>query len=171
MKRIQLSKNFFLDEFTRSETAARHGLVISVMDQGRVFNNLKRLCVGLLQPLRDEVGPLHVLSGYRPRKVNRLVGGSRTSAHVHGLAADVISSTLSSLDLATAVAQFPYRYDQVIHEFGQWVHIAAPVDDTPLYEALTAVKVPRLVGRPKTVYVSGVLPIRDAIRQAVPRLR
>ena len=50
---------------------------------------LKRLCVEALEPIRDVVGPLRVTSGYRSRAVNDAIRGSRTSAHMRGLAADV----------------------------------------------------------------------------------
>jgi hypothetical protein len=61
--------------------------------------NLERLCVELLEPIREAVGPLRVSSGWRSPAVNAAVGGSRTSAHMRGCAADVVP-----LQLALAAA-------------------------------------------------------------------
>lgn len=44
MSRTQLSDNFYLDEFTRSQTAVRHGIDMSVRQGGVVYFNLRRLC-------------------------------------------------------------------------------------------------------------------------------
>src|SRR5690606_14313073 len=51
---------------------------------------LRELCVELLEPIRDVLGPLRVTSGYRRPRVNAAVGGSSTSAHMSGWAADVV---------------------------------------------------------------------------------
>ena len=51
-----------------------------------------RLCTMVLQPTREIYGaPIIVTSGFRSPKVNRAVGGSKTSAHPEGRAADVRS--------------------------------------------------------------------------------
>lgn len=52
--------------------------------------NLGRLARDVLEPLRSEFGPLRVTSGYRSPMVNAAVGGSATSAHLTGLAADLV---------------------------------------------------------------------------------
>jgi len=49
---------------------------------------LRELCKELLEPVRALVGRLRVTSGYRRPKVNTAVGGSDTSAHMSGWAAD-----------------------------------------------------------------------------------
>ena len=92
MSRIKLSPNFYLDEFTRSQVAVRHDITISVEPDSLVLENLRRLCVNVLQPLREALGPVHVTSGYRPLAVNILVGGSSRSQHIDGLAADIVVS-------------------------------------------------------------------------------
>src|SRR5690606_26468165 len=55
-----------------------------------VVERLRELCVELLEPVRASVGPLRVTSGYRRPGVNSAVGGSSTSAHLTGWAADVV---------------------------------------------------------------------------------
>lgn len=181
MDRIQLSTNFYLDEFLVSETAARHGITITVEPGSEVHKNLERLCKQVLQPIRDHFGSaITVISGYRPLEVNRLVGGSKRSAHMKGLAADIRVAGVSPYRVCQFVADNleSRRYtsqkmqlvnkrlpvDQCIHEFGQWVHlgmIAQP--HKPRLQLLTAYKrKSRIPGRrPKTVYTLGIHRISD----------
>lgn len=69
--------------------------------------------------------PIIVTSGYRSEALNALVGGSETSAHSHGLAADFRAIGLST----EQVFEFLYenreefQLDQVINEYGEWIHI------------------------------------------------
>lgn len=167
MPRIQLSPNFYLDEFTRSEVAARAGIAIEVEVNSTIFINLKRLCADLLQPLRDALGPVHITSGYRPPRVNKLVGGSKTSSHLEGLAADIVVTGYTPLEVACWLRDHrpALRYDQIIHEYGQWVHasVANAIAD-PRSECLTAIKVPRPLRKPKTVYVPALISVEAALQ-------
>ena len=88
MNDIQLSKNFMLSEFTRSETARRFKINNDAPES--VIENLRNLCQNVLQPLRDYVGePITISSGYRCAMVNNYVGGSKNSQHKFGEAADI----------------------------------------------------------------------------------
>ena len=83
----QLTKNFCLDELTRSATAIRYGICNEPPVE--VISNLQNLCQEVLQPLRDHLGvPVVITSGYRCRRLNRLVGGVPNSQHIAGEAAD-----------------------------------------------------------------------------------
>jgi len=53
--------------------------------------NLGRLAYEILEPLRNQFGPILITSGYRSSAVNKAVGGSNTSAHLDGRAADLYS--------------------------------------------------------------------------------
>ena len=85
---MNLTQNFTLSEMTKSEMALRHG-----MDNtpGEVeIDNLKILAEKVLQPVRDHYARgVKVNSGYRSPDVNAKVGGSRTSDHCRGMAADI----------------------------------------------------------------------------------
>lgn len=85
---VQLSSNFYLSEFLHSDTAQMQGLY--QVPTPIVVERLRELCKELLEPVRALVGPLRVTSGYRRSKVNTAVGGSDTSAHMSGWAADVM---------------------------------------------------------------------------------
>ena len=159
MKKIQLSPNFYLHEFTRSQAAARHGIEIKVPEDSEVFTNLKHLTNTGLQPARDALGPVFISSGYRPELLNKAIGGSSTSAHVHGLAGDISVVDYSPLEVAEWYAASDVEFDQVIHEFGQWVHVGmAERGAEPRRELLTAV---RKGGR--TYYVHGIHSIEEAL--------
>ncbi len=169
MQRIQLSKNFYLDEFTRSQVAARHGINMRVAENGVIHHNLRRLCVTVLQPLRDALGPVHITSGYRPPKLNRLIGGSSNSQHQFGQAADIIVSGQTPLDVALWIKYNIKDFDQLIHEFGRWVHVSVSgLNSDPRRQQLTAVKIPKLtmIRKPRTVYVPGLLSVDEALGRA-----
>ena len=77
---MKLSKNFTLEELIRSNTAERMG-IDNVPKDEKVVENLRSLCLEVLQPLRDYVGaPVHINSGYRCPELNMTVGGVKKSA-------------------------------------------------------------------------------------------
>lgn len=107
-----ISKNFSYREFEHSDTADRRGIV-NVITDFKVRDSVKALVLDVLQPLRDALGePMEVNSGYRCPELNRLVGGTSTSQHLKGEAADIAS------DNPRALAQLAYDlglpYDQMI---------------------------------------------------------
>lgn len=84
---MKLSKHFCLKEFVRSATALKNGLDnMPGMDE---VERLRQLCIHVLEPLRERFGAIRITSGYRSYRVNDLVGGSRTSQHMYGEAADI----------------------------------------------------------------------------------
>jgi hypothetical protein len=105
-----------------------------------VEDNLRRLCVDILQPFRDAIGlPISITSGYRPPELNERIGGSTTSAHMSGRAADFIVNGMTPLEVAEHIRAQALPYDQVIHEFGQWVHVGiSPEEDDVRLQELTA---------------------------------
>lgn len=135
---MKLTKNFTLQELENSYTADRHGVDNSIPED--YIYLAKRIAEEVLQPLRTEVGPLRINSGYRCLKLNGLVGGSSSSQHVYqperGAACDLVHSKgkLSVLQLAQAVIQLGIKFDQMILEFtssksGGWLHISIPGDN------------------------------------------
>jgi zinc D-Ala-D-Ala carboxypeptidase len=152
---MQLSKNFTLAELTRSQTATRRG--IPNEPDAKVLANLARLTTRCLQPIRDHYRKaVMVSSGYRSPALNAAIGGSSTSAHMRGDAADIEIAGVSNYDLALWCSR-KLIFDQIILEFytpGQldsgWVHIG--LSDTPRGQLLTA---QRINGR--TVYLPGLV--------------
>jgi len=121
---MRLAENFTLDELTVSETAERMGIDNEPPED--IVDNLRALA-SALQQVRDVLGnrPIVVTSGYRSPVLNRVVGGSRNSAHVHGWAADFTCPGYGRpLEICRAIAAAGLPYDQLIHEFGRWVHLS-----------------------------------------------
>ena len=86
---------------------------------------LQALVEDILQPLRDAVGvPVNVTSGYRSPAVNRAVGGSRTSQHVLGEAADIVVAGMAPRAVCQKIIDMGLPFDQLIQEFGRWTHVS-----------------------------------------------
>lgn len=122
---MQLTKNFPLRELLRSQTATRNGFDEQFDPGPVVIDNLRLLCVHVLQPLRDSMGrALFVNSGYRCPRVNQAVGGSPSSQHLTGQAADIEAGHLTIEQLYQRIKNSSLPYDQLIQEFDQWVHVS-----------------------------------------------
>lgn len=107
-----ISKNFSYREFEHSDTAERRGIV-NVITDFKVRDSVKALVLDVLQPLRDALRePMEVNSGYRCQELNRLVGGTSTSQHLKGEAADIASD--NPLALAQLAYDLGLPYDQMI---------------------------------------------------------
>jgi zinc D-Ala-D-Ala carboxypeptidase len=121
---MRLSENFSLEELTASETAARKGIDNTPSEE--VIDNLKRLAAAL-QEVRALLNHRAILisSGYRSPELNQAVGGSATSDHCKGLAADFICPSYGTPnDIVRAIAASGLSFKQVIREFDRWVHLA-----------------------------------------------
>lgn len=83
-----LSDNFNLSEFIKSQTALRNGIDNTPSEE--VIENLRALCENVLQPLRDYfLMPVNISSGYRSVALNHKLGSSTSSQHILGQAADI----------------------------------------------------------------------------------
>lgn len=121
---MKLSPNFSLKELTQSEYAERHGL--DNTPDAKTIENLKRMAA-LLEQVRAVCGvPIVVTSGYRSPAVNAGIGGSKTSQHCFGCAADIKGVRLSIDDMMKKIIASDIKYDQLIKEFNSWVHISVP---------------------------------------------
>ena len=123
---IRVSKNFALSEMVKSATAERLNVDNSPSDIHLV--NLTHLAIHILQPVRDQFGVITINSGYRSPALNAKVGGSKTSQHCNGQAADFESFSTPNPDLAKWIAN-NIEFDQLILEFydgvnpnSGWVH-------------------------------------------------
>lgn len=120
---IRLSKNFSLDEFCVSQTAARLGR--EIVPTSEQADRIEALVIHVLQPLRDAIkSPVIINSGLRPEWLNTAIGGSKNSQHMEGEAADFIVVEHSTLDAADMIVDLQLPFDQLIQEFGKWVHVS-----------------------------------------------
>ena len=150
---MKLSTHFTLAEMVASQTASRKGIDNNpTKDEVRA---LRALCQNILEPVRLHFGaPVIVSSGYRGPKLNRAVGGSKTSQHCSGEAADFTVQGFSNLKVCRWIeANLPA--DQLIYEFGEngWIHCS--YGPRHRRQTLSAVK-RRSFGRLRTVYRNGL---------------
>jgi len=153
---MNLSANFSLHEMTKSETALRMGFDNTPDEEAT--ENLRLLCEKVLQPVRDHYGKgVKVNSGFRSPAVNQATGGSRTSDHCLGRAADIEIPGVANADLAQWIMD-NLEYTQLILEFytpgipdSGWVHVSYDPNNLKKQE-LTATKVAG-----KTTYLPGLV--------------
>jgi zinc D-Ala-D-Ala carboxypeptidase len=136
----QLTPNFSLSEFTDSQTAARKGIP-NVPPMGSPERaNLQRTAE-VMEKVRTILGhkPVLVSSGYRSPPVNAAVGGSKSSAHMSGLAVD-FSCPAFGTPKAICKKLEPHMkelgVDQLIHEYDTWVHLGLSAG-APRHMAMT----------------------------------
>lgn len=153
---MNLTANFSLHEMTKSETALRMGLDNTPGEAE--IENLRLLCEKVLQPIRDHYGKgVKVNSAYRSPESNSAVGGSKTSDHCKGMAADIEIPGVANADLAQWIMN-NLEYTQLILEFytpgvpdSGWVHVSFDPAQLKKQE-LTATKVAG-----KTQYLPGLV--------------
>jgi hypothetical protein len=153
---MNLTKNFTLSEMTKSETALRLGIA-NEPDEVQLAN-LKVLAEKVLQPVRDHFAKgTKVNSALRVPAVNSAVGGSKTSDHCNGQAADIEIPGVANGDLAEWIKN-NLEFTQLILEFytvgvpdSGWVHVSY-VPDNLKKQVLTATK-----QNGKTVYLPGLV--------------
>lgn len=154
----QVTQNFSLRELTRSETARRMG--IENIPTEKEMQNIRKTAEQL-EKIREYVGRgIIVTSCFRSERVNKLVGGSPTSAHRFGLAADCDAVGLTSLAFAKEIIKMrdegKITFDQLILEFpergdGAWVHVGFRRNSPMRNQIMTATK-----KNGKTVYLPGL---------------
>ena len=142
---MKLSENFTLEELIRSNTAERMG-IDNVPKDEKVVENLRSLCLEVLQPLRDYVGaPVHINSGYRCPELNMAVGGVKNSQHCRGEAADIrIVSPKQGREWAAWIED-NCRFDQMLLERNKngavWLHVSCKRDASKNRQSFTILKV------------------------------
>jgi zinc D-Ala-D-Ala carboxypeptidase len=152
----QLTRNFSLAELTKSETALRHDM--DNTPGAAEIANLTELAGKVLQPVRDHYAKgVKVNSGFRHPEVNAKVGGSKTSDHCKGQAADIEIPGVPNAELAQWIAD-NLSFTQLILEFytpgvpdSGWVHVSYNPDNLKK-QVMTATK-----QGGKTVYLPGLV--------------
>lgn len=129
-----------MEEFIRSNEAKKRGIDNTPSEYQK--NNVIEMVENLLDPLREawaveckkyKLGTpaIRVNSGIRSKALNEAVGGSKTSAHYHGLAADLVpcNGNLKQFKKFCINWLFDKDFDQFISEnedtnhVPKWIHI------------------------------------------------
>jgi hypothetical protein len=120
---MNISPHFTLDEAIFSSTAVRAG--IDNYPSPEIIANMTQAAAGM-EKVRMVLGerPIHVDSWFRCLELNKLVGGSATSAHLDGWAIDHTCRLFGTpFQVAKAIESSEVEFDQLILE-GTWVHIS-----------------------------------------------
>ena len=88
----QASPHFSWDELTTTSTG-----LANTPGAGAELN-LQRLAIHVLEPIRDQFGPLRITSAFRSSAVNRAVGGASSSSHMDGRGADLYATQGATAD-------------------------------------------------------------------------
>jgi len=140
---MRLSKNFTLQELTKSNTALRRG-IDNTPDKEHIIK-LRLLATHLLQPLRNAVGSIRITSGYRSPELCVVLGSKITSQHTKAEAIDcqyIKRGKMDNLKIYKALIDLDLDFDQCILEFGTppptvnkdtdypaWIHLSWKVND------------------------------------------
>lgn len=127
---MQLSENFRLKVFTNSATALRLG--IKNIPGVKEIENIERLCSTILQPVRERFGkPIKITSGFRCPRLNKAVGGSKSSQHLYGEAADIVCGNNFELWnlIKSMIEEKTITVGQLINEKNlNWIHVSLPFE-------------------------------------------
>ena len=121
------TKSYFtIAELCTSDTAKKYG--INNSPDATVLSHLQQL-INFLNPLREAWGSaIRVNSGYRCKKLNRFVGGSKTSSHMIGYGVDLIPTNGKMNEFKKFIVDYmkTRMFDQCIIEKSgktEWIHI------------------------------------------------
>ena len=138
---MKISNNFDLGEFINSKKADDKKIKQQYTYTYTIVNNITELVENILQPLRDDwskycdankLGSPSIIinSGYRCPELNKVLGGSSSSAHLLGYAADVVPSNGKMNLFQPFIIEWlkDRQYDQLIIEkprngVASWLHI------------------------------------------------
>lgn len=124
-----VSKHFSWAELTRTGSTELQAINRQEAEQYRAA--LTALATTILEPIRAKFGPLKVNSAFRGASVNAKVGGSKTSQHLKGEAADIVAPSVTVEELHRwIVTESGLPYGQCILEKTaparpySWVHVS-----------------------------------------------
>lgn len=138
-----LEKHFNFKTFTHSATADKYNIDNTQMDE-IIIHNLTKLHAFLLDIQAGvsakfkKLIPIRINSAYRCKELNEKVGGSQTSQHTDGTAADTVAIGITLDEYYNALRELAksgtIKFGQVIKEYGKnpetetddWIHVSLP---------------------------------------------
>ena len=147
-----ISKHISYKEGVYSTTATRRG--IDNVPNDEQLANMELIAEKVFEPLRKYVGgPIKINSFFRCPKLNKAIGGSKTSQHCKGLAMDIDDTfgVVANSDMYNYIKN-NLDFDQLIWEFGDddnpnWLHVSYVSKEDNRNRCLRAYK-----GNGKTLY-------------------
>ena len=119
-----ISQHITYNEATNSATATRKGIDNSPNMEQRF--NMSLVADKVFEPVRNHFNvPIYINSFFRCAKLNKAVGGSRTSQHMEGMAIDMRGSNGVTNKMIFDYIKDNLEYDQLINEYNyRWVHVS-----------------------------------------------
>lgn len=117
----KISSNFTLYEFQITST----GLSNDIPEEKKAW--IVALVQEIMQPLRDQIGPIVITSGYRSPEVNTRIGGSPTSQHMLGQACDFYPVNMTRKEAYLFLFNSTYPIRQCIlypTNEGNFIHVS-----------------------------------------------
>lgn len=129
---MQLTKNFNLNEFIKSDTADR--LKIDNTPNEEELDNIKFMAEQLQLVRNAYKQPIYITSGFRCEELNNAVKGSKTSFHRLGLAVDINQGSRAKnkhlFELIKSLMKVGLLVEELINENNySWIHIAFKRDN------------------------------------------
>lgn len=117
-------KHFTIEEMTESSTAKAKD--IDNTPSQEILAKLQKLIEAILDPLSEWYGkPIRVNSGYRCEALNKAIGGSKTSQHCLGEAADITAGSKEENKKLFEYIKDNLPFDQLINESDfSWIHVS-----------------------------------------------
>ena len=124
-----ISKHVSYKEGVYSTTATRRG--IDNVPNDEQLANMELIAEKVFEPLRKYVGgPIKINSFFRCPKLNKAIGGARSSQHMKGQAMDIDDTfgVVANSDMYNYIKN-NLDFDQLIWEFGDddnpnWLHVS-----------------------------------------------
>jgi len=129
MSKNKLSKNFAVSEILVSKDHPE--LIQDYVPTTQELLIAQVLALSILQPIRDEFGVTNILSWLRPEPLNTAIGGSKTSDHILGAAADFYVSDKSLDRIYQSIFEnknIPYK-QMILYPDHGFIHISC---NTPI---------------------------------------
>ena len=147
-----ISDHVSYKEGVYSITATRRG--IDNVPNDEQLANMELIAEKVFEPLRKYVGgPIKINSFFRCPKLNKAIGGARSSQHMKGQAMDIDDTfeVVANSDMYNYIKN-NLDFDQMIWEFGDddnpnWVHVSYVSKEDNRNRCLRAYK-----GNGKTLY-------------------
>ena len=116
----KISDNFTWKEFTVGHTVGKLDYANLLKMLEKYSGNIEKLVTGVLQPVANRFGTVHINSGLRTLLHNAEIGGKQNSQHLKGLAADF---RVNDLDAAFNYIKNCCDFDQLIR-YKNFIHVS-----------------------------------------------
>jgi uncharacterized protein YcbK (DUF882 family) len=148
-----MTPHFTIAEFTRSDVASRKGIDNTLPDEllpaaTAALEMMERIRAALSTIAGHDI-PIRISSGYRSPALNIIVGSAMTSDHPKACAVDFTAPTFGApIEVCNALAPrvSELGIGQLIHEFGQWVHVSTRMPPLAINRVITISRAGTLPG-------------------------